>query len=285
MMTKQRWMIVAYTTIGLAILGAVGMLLWFGQKTVAGVLLLLGFGGGKKALKNFVKADTDKQQRDSLIEQEAQDDADRIAWEEKADAAAAAAKEEQQLQDIQARSDKEQAEAAAQIAAAQTKEQLDKGEDQQLAELEAMLPARKSEGGFVRAALFLFLIVVALVLFTLAGSPAHAKGTPATAADKARALKRSKIIIRAKKELRRLNTKITALKVQHAIKMGAAEKRHAAELRKEKRLHASTQKACTAKIDALNMRRCPPTWPGALLSGGAVLLACGIGIGVREFTR
>ena len=58
-----------------------------------------------------------------------------------------------------------------------------------------------------------------------------------------------------------------------------------AKLRRSHDRRASDQKACTAKIAALNMRRCPPTWPGALISGGTVLLLCGIGIGVREVTR
>lgn len=259
---KITWKHAIYITIALAIIAGVGALLWVGQKTIAGLLLLVGWGGGKKAMQHFAKATTEQAERDATIEAEA-----------------ATAKEihaETRVEDTATKAEEkaaDEAEAKAVFNGATTGAELDDAVDDAV-DAATRYYDKYGEDGFARAGFCLVLVLVALLGMSLVTpAPAAAPRVP-TAAQKKRVAKLLNIIKRGVREHK-------ALRRKYARDMQLAH----AELRRANLLLASHKKACTDKIEALNMRRCPPTWPGALVSGGAVLLVCGLGFAVRESTR
>ena len=252
--------------------------MWWGFGQVgAWVAALLGLGA-TPALQRYAKADTDAITREQQIhDQAAQEQAD-VDWEAKKDLAAALTKEQQRRDAIEAAATKERATVNGQVGKATTTQELSQLEDQQLRDLEAMLPPDKGEGGFVRVGFCCILILVALVGMSIAGSPARAR--PATAADKARAKKRINVIIRAKKEIRRLRSLLEYRGDTHRAQIKKLKASHQVALRKERQLRQSERQACAQKLTALNMRRCPPQWPTGVIGGvgGALLCAAGFGI-------
>lgn len=279
-----------YIIAGLAAIGFVALLWWgFGQ-VGAWVAALLGLGA-TPALQRYVKADTDAINREQRIhDQSAQEQAD-VDWEAKKDLAAALTKEQQRRDEIEAQATKERATVNGQMGRAKTTQELSRIEDQQLRELEAMLPPGKGESGFVRVGFCCILILVALLGMAIAGSPARAR--PATAADKARTAKRINVIIRAKAEIKRLKSLLEYRADTHRAQVKALKASHQVAIKRERQLRQSDRKACAAKLQALANQPCPSTRAAGTIGGviggvGGVLLGiagCGIYLSSRGGAR
>lgn len=273
-----------YALTAAAAIGLVIILWWLFGKLAGVIALALGGGGvaaGRKTLQKMAQAEADQEDRNETIRKESRDEQDQIEWDRRTELAAVTAKELQAKMAREAVATKAHATVSSQIDNATTTQQLDAIEDEQLAKLEAMLPPEpKSKGdrGFARVGFVALLILIVLCGMAIMGSAVEAK--PATSADKARAAKRTSIIIRARKEIQRLKDKLKANEKRHHAETKALKAKHASELKSEQRLRQSDAKACAAKVLACSSQSCPATWPAGVIGGGVGMLLGAVGCGI-----
>lgn len=215
---------------------------------VAGLAGWLGLAAAKP-LKDYVEEEWKSRRQQEFIDRQTQ----------------------QQL--VQLLKEQEQIKADAQAQArAQAKEvALKVNKVQTTAELNAMIDAEldKAEGGFVRPLVLICGILLALIFIPIASS-----ARIASPEDKARAA-------RILKALKGYRLKIATLKKLHKVELAKQATRHRGQIQKLK----VELRTCHKQKLILTKRTCPPAWPAAVATGGAVAFVCVGAFALREITR
>lgn len=248
--------IILYVVISIA---AVGLLWLLFGSLAAFIGGLFATGGGRQALTQYAKADT-----------EGREEADRIEMDRKTAAAEDEIKRRKAREAIRLAAARQAAKDDISISKAKTQAELRVIEQRAADDLMRTI-AEPDDAGYARVGFVAILILVALSMMAIMGSPARG----AHRAHRAHTTRILKAIRAAQAKIQSLRADLKHAKAAYRRDVGACQ----AQL-------ANERKMSTAKIKALNTRACPPMWPHyvAAYGGSALLLGAGVALcwGVRR---